>query len=393
MDFIHRKVFLNNNLIPYDSDGDGFDDSLIISKTDKIIQVPLTHKFEDIGLYDNYVDNTVTILDIVSVIDENIDQSQIEQPEQPEDIIEINWNSDVDSFSSDDTIITYCTDSNENNTYYATKQENNVTGIVTLTYPYRRDSNDQILVKKYDNRDKQLKFEGTTKPEFCVGDVAEIEVGSVEFAEGNSEFGSFGGNGCNGDCIYYGNRGKYVTDESLEISLNTVQEYFPACDPLFVTNTIEYCFHQDENPPTRTYVNVLTEESRTGPTCIFGKQYLLDELDGAFSGGIDLTAQRSLILDEGCTTVLGCNKARNAANSYCAETYGTITRADGTQETSRVLNDSDFTNTENNTKPWRAVNLMQTDVLYPDVRRNGTYISYGGVEALGICFHCLQSGQ
>ena len=243
MDFIHRKVFLSNDLIPYDSNSDGVNDTLIISKTDKIIQVPLTHRFNDIGLYDVYDDNTVTILDIVSVIDGNIDQSQIEQPNQPEDIIEINWGGgNMDEIKPDVVTVSYCTDTTK--PFYAVLSSDD--NFQYLTYPKKLNGNGESKVVTYT---KDVNIIGTNDETVCTGDVVELEVSELEFGEGNSEFGTFGGNSCNGDCIYYGDDG-YVTDEMLSDIINTV-EIPDYCTNTAITNTIEKCFNTNDDSFTK----------------------------------------------------------------------------------------------------------------------------------------------
>ena len=51
MEFLRRKVYLSKYFRPYDSDGDGILDSLILSATTKTLQIPLIQKFDDIGIY------------------------------------------------------------------------------------------------------------------------------------------------------------------------------------------------------------------------------------------------------------------------------------------------------------------------------------------------------
>ena len=51
MEFFRRKVYLSKYFRPYDSDGDGILDSLILSATTKTLQIPLIQKFDDIGIY------------------------------------------------------------------------------------------------------------------------------------------------------------------------------------------------------------------------------------------------------------------------------------------------------------------------------------------------------
>ena len=51
MEFLRRKVYLSKYFRPYDSDGDGILDSIILSATTKTLQIPLIQKFDDIGIY------------------------------------------------------------------------------------------------------------------------------------------------------------------------------------------------------------------------------------------------------------------------------------------------------------------------------------------------------
>jgi hypothetical protein len=72
MDYIQRKVFLTKYLTPFDSDGDGKDDSLVLSATTKTIQIPLSLSFDDMGIYDIVDDERVEFIDIGGLFDGDI---------------------------------------------------------------------------------------------------------------------------------------------------------------------------------------------------------------------------------------------------------------------------------------------------------------------------------
>ena len=80
MEYIQRKVFLTKYLRPFDSDGDGVMDSLILSATTKTIQIPLTQSYDDMGIYDISDEETVDIIDINSVFNDGIPGGSVTQP-------------------------------------------------------------------------------------------------------------------------------------------------------------------------------------------------------------------------------------------------------------------------------------------------------------------------
>lgn len=66
MEFLRRKVYLSKYFRPYDSDGDGILDSLILSATTKTLQIPLIQKFDDIGIY-RTLDPMVEDVEIIDI--------------------------------------------------------------------------------------------------------------------------------------------------------------------------------------------------------------------------------------------------------------------------------------------------------------------------------------
>lgn len=80
MEYIQRKVFLTKYLRPFDSDGDGVMDSLVLSATTKTIQIPLTQSYDDMGIYDISDEETVDIIDINSVFNDGIPGGNVTQP-------------------------------------------------------------------------------------------------------------------------------------------------------------------------------------------------------------------------------------------------------------------------------------------------------------------------
>ena len=72
MNFIKRKVFLTKDLKPFDTNGDGVFNALVLSATTKSIQVPLTHSYDDMGVFEVSNDETFEIIDIISIFDDSI---------------------------------------------------------------------------------------------------------------------------------------------------------------------------------------------------------------------------------------------------------------------------------------------------------------------------------
>jgi hypothetical protein len=66
MEFLRRTVYLSKYFRPYDSDGDGVLDSLILSATTKTLQIPLIQKFDDIGIY-RTLDPMVEDVEIIDI--------------------------------------------------------------------------------------------------------------------------------------------------------------------------------------------------------------------------------------------------------------------------------------------------------------------------------------
>ena len=90
MDFIGRKVFLSKGLVPYDSDGDGIMDSLVLSSTDKTIQMPINQNFDDIGLYEVPLEETIEVIDNYTLFGD-ISVGDIKTPDDVIVIDDISW--------------------------------------------------------------------------------------------------------------------------------------------------------------------------------------------------------------------------------------------------------------------------------------------------------------
>jgi hypothetical protein len=110
MDFIKRKVFLTKNLKPYDSNGDGVFNALVLSATTKHIQIPIRHSFDDIGIYEVDEEESFEIIDIGSFFDGSF--TGVTQPTDDPSVTGNTWNGggDAGNGGSNDTEIRYCGD-------------------------------------------------------------------------------------------------------------------------------------------------------------------------------------------------------------------------------------------------------------------------------------------
>lgn len=115
MDFIKRKVFLTKDLRPYDSDGDGVFNALVLSATTKHIQIPIRHSFDDIGIYEVADEESFEIIDIGSFFDGSF--TGVTQPSGTPSVTGNTWNGggDAGNGGSNDTEIPYCNDTTANN--------------------------------------------------------------------------------------------------------------------------------------------------------------------------------------------------------------------------------------------------------------------------------------
>lgn len=117
MELFNREIPLNKSLTYKDSNGDGVLDTITYGVKDHIIQIPLTHKFDDIGFYDIYEEPPIEVFDILDVINTNIPKDNIEQPTKDPDLQENVWSDGVINSLDDgvSNIIKYCTDVNSPN--------------------------------------------------------------------------------------------------------------------------------------------------------------------------------------------------------------------------------------------------------------------------------------
>ena len=122
MEYIQRKVFLTKYLRPFDSDGDGVMDSLILSATTKTIQIPLTQTFDDMGIYDISDEETADIIDINSVFNDGIPGGSVTQPTGTTTTT-VTWGTDTTTGTTIDwgtdetnsTVVKFCSDKSSTN--------------------------------------------------------------------------------------------------------------------------------------------------------------------------------------------------------------------------------------------------------------------------------------
>jgi hypothetical protein len=134
MEFISRKVFLTKDLVPYDSDGDGVMDSLILSATTKSLLIPLRQSFDDIGIYETDDEEFVEIIDIGGIFDDSIDGDDITQPTTPEEPDTNDWDSGGSS-QTDGQEIFYCSDTSATNYLVKTTETRDDKPAIVLTGP------------------------------------------------------------------------------------------------------------------------------------------------------------------------------------------------------------------------------------------------------------------
>ena len=110
MDFIKRKVFLTKDLRPYDTNGDGVLNALVLSATTKIIQIPIRHSYDDMGIFEVSDGVGFEVIDIGSVFDEDI--KDIVQPIGDIQLTGNTWDGggSVGNGGSNDESVTYCGD-------------------------------------------------------------------------------------------------------------------------------------------------------------------------------------------------------------------------------------------------------------------------------------------
>ena len=112
MDFIKRKVFLTKNLRPFDTNGDGIFNALVLSATTKSIQIPLTHSYDDMGIFEVSNEEDFEIIDIGAIFDGSI--KDITQPSVTPSVTGITWGTGsgttVGNGGTSDTVISYCSD-------------------------------------------------------------------------------------------------------------------------------------------------------------------------------------------------------------------------------------------------------------------------------------------
>lgn len=110
MNFIKRKVFLTKYLRPYDTNGDGVFNALVLSATTKTIQIPLTHSYDDMGVFEVSDEESIEIIDIGGVFDDKI--TGVTQPSKPITVINIDWSGggSVGNGGTNDTDVKYCND-------------------------------------------------------------------------------------------------------------------------------------------------------------------------------------------------------------------------------------------------------------------------------------------
>ncbi len=142
MDFIKRKVFLTKDLKPYDSDGDGIFNALVLSATTKHIQIPIRHSFDDIGIYEVDEEESFEIIDIGSFFDGSF--TGVTQPTDDPTITGSTWDGGGSSGNggTNDEKVPYCNDLSAINGAYLTIFSSGATIVynngpsVGTTYPY-----------------------------------------------------------------------------------------------------------------------------------------------------------------------------------------------------------------------------------------------------------------
>jgi hypothetical protein len=116
MNFIKRKVFLTKDLKPFDTNGDGVFNALVLSATTKSIQVPLTHSYDDIGIFETSNNEIFEIIDIASIFDDTI--TGITQPNSSSSgITTIDWGNGTSETETTPIgfIVEYCNDNTATN--------------------------------------------------------------------------------------------------------------------------------------------------------------------------------------------------------------------------------------------------------------------------------------
>lgn len=203
MGLISRKLYLNKKLSFRRSGtfGTGFD-SIYYANKNSYLQIPITHKFEDVGIYDTYEEPEVEFFRISDVIKENIPIDSIKTVSEPLEPIEIEWD-DVDTSSGgSDNVINYCNDENSPS-YLELTQETNDDGI--LCGVLRSGTNDDTS------------FEGFVNETFyCPSDRFQFNPGGDFCRNSDFEEECYDSDGNTKDCSDDGNDDTYNEPEKNE---------------------------------------------------------------------------------------------------------------------------------------------------------------------------------
>jgi hypothetical protein len=99
MEFIHRKIVLTKYLQTVDTNGDGLDDTIFYGTNDKILQIPIIQKMDDMGIYNIYEDVEVEIIDVKPIwitIDTTNNLIEVEECRNTKpNVIISNWSGDT----------------------------------------------------------------------------------------------------------------------------------------------------------------------------------------------------------------------------------------------------------------------------------------------------------
>jgi hypothetical protein len=117
MEYIRRKVYLSRSITPRDSNGDGSLDSLTLTPTTKVLQIPLTNSYDDIGLFDVSDNDSTQIIDVSSIFGDTIVTSDIIQPKDDIGPVIIDWGGGGGTGGGigNEDVIEYCSDVSANN--------------------------------------------------------------------------------------------------------------------------------------------------------------------------------------------------------------------------------------------------------------------------------------
>jgi hypothetical protein len=247
MNFIKRKVFLTKDLKPFDTNGDGVFNALVLSATTKSIQVPLTHSYDDMGVFETSNDESFEIIDINSVFNDTI--TGITQPNGPSTgSTTVNWGNGTSELGGGIVEgpdgIAYCGDETAINFVTLTQSPNlnSVGGTITLgTTPYGIEygSNDF-------NIDNSL-CSYTSDTTDTSGETNETDVGfGLQTLYNNCGNGQDGpNNSCGGDpCVggWVGSSSPYALDVSSWSDYESTAEVLATahCRQLYGNNTATF---------------------------------------------------------------------------------------------------------------------------------------------------------